>query len=111
MAKAAVHLRPRRHKRPRHVAARVEPGDPRVFQPVRVCRADADRTKVDRLGGRGEAASDEGAARAVGRANAKNPVSVVIPCHRVVGSDGSLTGYGGGMERKRALLELEGVRA
>jgi len=49
-----------------------------------------------------------GAARAVGRANATNPVSVVIPCHRVVGSDGSLTGYGGGMERKRALLAHEG---
>lgn len=52
-----------------------------------------------------------GAARAVGRANATNPISVVIPCHRVVGSDGALTGYGGGMERKRALLRLEGVGA
>jgi methylated-DNA-[protein]-cysteine S-methyltransferase len=50
-----------------------------------------------------------GAARAVGRANATNPVSVVIPCHRVIGSNGSLTGYGGGMERKRGLLELEGA--
>ena len=51
------------------------------------------------------------AARAVGRANATNPVSLVIPCHRVIGADGSLTGYGGGMDRKRALLELEGVLA
>ena len=50
-----------------------------------------------------------GAARAVGRANATNPVAVVVPCHRVVGADGSLTGYAGGIERKRALLELEGA--
>jgi methylated-DNA-[protein]-cysteine S-methyltransferase len=48
-----------------------------------------------------------GACRAVGRANARNPIAVVIPCHRVVGSDGSLTGYAGGIEMKRALLELE----
>jgi methylated-DNA-[protein]-cysteine S-methyltransferase len=48
-----------------------------------------------------------GAARAVGRANARNPVCLVVPCHRVVGSDGSLTGYAGGLERKRALLALE----
>jgi methylated-DNA-[protein]-cysteine S-methyltransferase len=47
------------------------------------------------------------AVRAVGLANGKNPVSIVVPCHRVVGSDGSLTGYGGGLERKRYLLELE----
>jgi O-6-methylguanine DNA methyltransferase len=47
------------------------------------------------------------AARAVGRAVGTNPVSIVVPCHRVVGSDGSLTGYGGGLNRKVALLELE----
>ena len=51
-----------------------------------------------------------GAARAVGAANGANPISIVIPCHRVIGSDGSLTGYGGGMRRKQALLELEGAR-
>lgn len=45
--------------------------------------------------------------RAVGRANGRNPVAVIVPCHRVVGSDGSLTGYAGGIEMKRALLELE----
>ena len=50
-----------------------------------------------------------GAARAVGRANGTNPIPVVIPCHRVIGADGSLTGYGGGMPLKRALLTLEGV--
>jgi methylated-DNA-[protein]-cysteine S-methyltransferase len=50
-----------------------------------------------------------GAARAVGRANGTNPIPVVIPCHRVIGADGSLTGYGGGMPLKKALLMLEGV--
>ncbi|MGC9521878.1 MAG: methylated-DNA--[protein]-cysteine S-methyltransferase [Anaerolineae bacterium] len=47
------------------------------------------------------------ASRAVGQAVGANPVAVIVPCHRVVGSDGSLTGYGGGLERKAALLELE----
>lgn len=48
-----------------------------------------------------------GASRAVGLANGRNPISIVVPCHRVVGSTGQLTGYGGGIERKRALLALE----
>jgi len=47
------------------------------------------------------------AARAVGTANGRNPIAVIVPCHRVIGADGSLTGYGGGLERKRLLLELE----
>lgn len=47
------------------------------------------------------------AIRAVGLANGSNPIPVVVPCHRVIGSDGSLTGYGGGIERKRWLLEHE----
>jgi methylated-DNA-[protein]-cysteine S-methyltransferase len=50
------------------------------------------------------------AVRAVGFANGSNPISIVIPCHRLVGANGSLTGYGGGLERKRWLLEHEGVR-
>ncbi len=50
------------------------------------------------------------AVRAVGFANGSNPASIVIPCHRLIGADGSLTGYGGGLERKRWLLEHEGVR-
>ncbi len=50
------------------------------------------------------------AVRAVGAAVGRNPLSVVVPCHRVVGSDGSLTGYAGGLPRKQALLALEGVR-
>ncbi|MFI7586033.1 methylated-DNA--[protein]-cysteine S-methyltransferase [Spongisporangium articulatum] len=49
----------------------------------------------------------EGSARAVGLANGANPISIVVPCHRVIGADGSLTGYGGGLERKRFLLDLE----
>ncbi|MEH2560141.1 methylated-DNA-[protein]-cysteine S-methyltransferase [Bradyrhizobium algeriense] len=49
------------------------------------------------------------AIRAVGMANGSNPVGIVVPCHRVIGKDSSLTGYGGGLERKRWLLEHEGV--
>ena len=48
-----------------------------------------------------------GACRAVGLANNRNPIWIMIPCHRVIGSDGSLTGYGGGLDMKRRLLELE----
>lgn len=48
-----------------------------------------------------------GASRAVGLANGRNPISIIVPCHRVVGADGSMTGYGGGIERKQRLLALE----
>lgn len=51
-----------------------------------------------------------GAVRAVARANGDNRIAILVPCHRVIGSDGALTGYGGGIWRKRKLLELEGVR-
>ncbi|MGW4062545.1 methylated-DNA--[protein]-cysteine S-methyltransferase [Amycolatopsis sp. NPDC004747] len=47
------------------------------------------------------------ASRAVGLANGKNPIGIIVPCHRVVGSNGSLTGYGGGLDRKRYLLDFE----
>lgn len=47
------------------------------------------------------------AVRAVGAANGRNPISIIVPCHRVVGADGGLTGYGGGVDAKRTLLELE----
>ena len=50
------------------------------------------------------------AARAVGLANGRNPVAIIVPCHRVIGADGSLTGFGGGLERKRTLLDLEAGR-
>jgi methylated-DNA-[protein]-cysteine S-methyltransferase len=49
------------------------------------------------------------ATRAVGAANGRNPVSIIVPCHRVIGADGSLTGFGGGIEVKKFLLTLEGV--
>ncbi|MCR5575613.1 MAG: methylated-DNA--[protein]-cysteine S-methyltransferase [Oscillospiraceae bacterium] len=52
---------------------------------------------------------DRMSAQAVGGAVGRNPICILVPCHRVVGADGSLTGYGGGILRKKALLELEGV--
>ena len=51
-----------------------------------------------------------GSARAVGLANGHNPIAIVVPCHRVIGSNGSLTGYGGGVDRKRTLLDMERSR-
>ena len=53
---------------------------------------------------------DPGLARAVGAANGQNPLSIIVPCHRVVGSNGKLTGYAGGLQRKAFLLELETAR-
>ena len=50
-----------------------------------------------------------GSARAAGAATGRNPISIVVPCHRIVGANGSLTGYAGGLDRKRALLALEGA--
>jgi len=52
-----------------------------------------------------------GAARAVGSANGQNPIAIVVPCHRVIGADGSLTGFGGGLPWKRCLLNLEHPQA
>ncbi len=59
-------------------------------------------TQADRIG-------RPSAVRAVGAANGRNPVPIVLPCHRVIGASGSLTGYAGGLDRKRRLLELEGA--
>ncbi len=56
-----------------------------------------------------DAIGNRAAMRAVGAANGRNPISIIVPCHRVIGSDGTLVGYGGGLERKRFLLELEGI--
>jgi methylated-DNA-[protein]-cysteine S-methyltransferase len=53
------------------------------------------------------ALGDPGAAQAVGAANGRNPLAIVVPCHRVIGADGTLVGYGGGLTRKRFLLDLE----
>lgn len=58
-----------------------------------------------------DAAGAPGASRAAGGAVGRNPVSIIVPCHRVVGRDGSLTGYAGGLDRKRALLSLEASTA
>jgi len=57
------------------------------------------------------ALGNPGLAREVGRANGRNPIAVIVPCHRVIGADGRLVGYAGGLERKRSLLELEGALA
>lgn len=54
-------------------------------------------------------AGNAAACRAVGAANGRNPLPIIVPCHRVIGSDGSLTGFGGGIAAKRQLLELEGA--
>ncbi|MFF2368452.1 methylated-DNA--[protein]-cysteine S-methyltransferase [Streptomyces sp. NPDC058122] len=54
-----------------------------------------------------EALGNMGASRAVGLANGRNPIGIIVPCHRVIGAGGSLTGYGGGLDRKRQLLDLE----
>jgi methylated-DNA-[protein]-cysteine S-methyltransferase len=54
---------------------------------------------------------DPDAARAVGVANARNPIAIIVPCHRVIGSDGDLTGYAGGLDRKRWLLDMESGQA
>jgi methylated-DNA-[protein]-cysteine S-methyltransferase len=59
----------------------------------------------------GELGLGHGAARAVGTANARNPLSIIVPCHRVVGASGSLTGYAGGLTAKRRLLDLEAKTA
>ena len=70
------------------------------------------RVPYGRTIGYGELARRAGApghARAAGAATGRNPIGVVVPCHRIMGADGSLTGYAGGIERKRGLLELEGV--
>ncbi|MFC8970168.1 methylated-DNA--[protein]-cysteine S-methyltransferase [Streptomyces sp. NPDC057094] len=54
-----------------------------------------------------EALGNLGASRAVGLANGKNPIGIIVPCHRVVGASGGLTGYGGGLDRKQRLLDFE----
>ncbi|MBN2437424.1 MAG: methylated-DNA--[protein]-cysteine S-methyltransferase [Deltaproteobacteria bacterium] len=68
------------------------------------------RGRVVTYGGLATALGVHGGARAVGNAMAGNPFSLVIPCHRVIRSDGALGGFGGGLPMKRALLEMEGVR-
>ncbi len=64
--------------------------------------------QTESYGGLAQRIGTPKAARAVGLANGHNPISIIIPCHRVIGANGSLTGYGGGIERKRWLLTHEG---
>jgi methylated-DNA-[protein]-cysteine S-methyltransferase len=67
---------------------------------------------TESYGGLARRLGNPGAARAVGMANGRNPISIIVPCHRVIGADGSLTGYGWGLDTKRVLLDLEaGVAA
>ena len=63
--------------------------------------------KIEGLSGRRDSWIDPKAVRAVGLANGANPISIIVPCHRVIGANGSLTGYGGGLPAKKALLALE----
>lgn len=97
-------------------------GERRVFDlPLRPAGTDFQRRVWGQLAGidwgrtrtYGDIASDlglpPGASRAVGAANGANPLPIVLPCHRVIGADGRLTGYAGGLARKAALLRLEGV--
>jgi O-6-methylguanine DNA methyltransferase len=87
---------------------------PDRFESIRA-QADSVWAKLDAIpfGGRrsyGDLAKElgnPGASRAVGAANGKNPIAIIVPCHRVIGSDGSLTGYAGGEDRKRWLLDHE----
>lgn len=79
----------------------------RVWQALR----GIDRGRLDTYGAIAQQLGTPAAARAVGAAVGRNPLSVIVPCHRVVGRDGSLTGYAGGLPRKVALLQLEGVKS
>lgn len=69
--------------------------------------ADVPYGSTTSYGAQAESIGRRGAARAVGSANGQNPVPIVLPCHRVVGADGSLTGFGGGLDVKQRLLDLE----
>ena len=82
------------------------PFQQRVWNALRTVAAGT-TTSYAQLAGRVGAPA---AVRAVGAANGANPVAVVLPCHRIIGSNGSLTGYGGGLDRKRWLLQHEGAR-
>lgn len=65
--------------------------------------------KTDSYGSLAQKLNNPKAVRAVGAANGKNPVSIIVPCHRIIGSNGKLTGYAGGLDRKEWLLKHEGV--
>ena len=85
-------------------------GDGTAFQ-RRVWRAlcDIPHGTVASYGDIARAIGSPGSVRAVGAANGANPIAIVVPCHRVIGSDGGLTGYAGGLDIKRQLLAIEGI--
>ena len=83
------------------------PFQKRVWQSLRTVRAGTTAAYAEIA----RAIAAPSAVRAVGAANGANPVAVIVPCHRIIGTNGSLTGYGGGLDRKRWLLEHEGLRA
>ena len=72
-----------------------------------VALADVPYGETRSYGEQAEAIGRPGAFRAVGAANGRNPIPVILPCHRIIGADGSLTGFGGGLDSKRRLLDLE----
>lgn len=82
------------------------PFQTRVWETLRTIRAGTTAAYADIA----RAVAAPSAIRAVGAANGANPIAVIVPCHRVIGSNGTLTGYGGGLDRKRWLLEHEGLR-
>jgi methylated-DNA-[protein]-cysteine S-methyltransferase len=82
------------------------PFQKRVWEALRLVRAGGTASYADLA----RTIGHPNAVRAVGAANGANPVAVIVPCHRIIGSNGTLTGYGGGLERKRWLLEHEGCR-
>ena len=86
------------------LAPRGTPFQQRVWEALRTIPYGSTTT----YGKLAEALGDPRATRAVGLANGRNPIPIVIPCHRVIGADGSLTGYGGGLQRKQWLLAHEG---
>ena len=88
-----------------HVDLAGTPFERRVYAELRRVR----RGEVVTYSELARRAGHPAAVRAVGATNAKNPISIVVPCHRVIGADGSLTGYAGGLDRKRWLLAHEGV--
>jgi len=88
--------------------SRVDTGFPRTV--YETLRREVGWGETVSYGELAEMAGRPRAARAVGNAMSRNPVPIVVPCHRVVGADGSLTGFGGGIENKRWLLHHEGAR-
>ncbi len=86
-----------------NLAPRGTPFQQRVWQALRAIPYGATRSYSEQAAAIGKPK----AARAVGLANGRNPISIIVPCHRVIGANGALTGFGGGIEVKRRLLELE----